>query len=63
MADRHEVSGLLYGEIFDAVALFHQLLLHRRRRARKAAPHDFVVLSGLLKAFSLQLELKILAIL
>ena len=31
MADRHEVSGLLYGEIFDAVALFHQLLLHRRR--------------------------------
>ena len=31
--------------------------------ARNAAPHDFVTLSGLLKAFSLQLELKILAIL
>ena len=30
-ADQQEVSGLLYGEIFDAVALFHQLLLHRRR--------------------------------
>ena len=30
--------------------------------ARNAAPHDFVTLSGLLKAFSLQLELKILAI-
>ena len=30
--------------------------------ARKAAPHDFVALSGLLKAVSLQLELKILAI-
>ena len=31
--------------------------------ARIAEPHDFVTLSGLLKAFSLQLELKILAIL
>ena len=30
--------------------------------ARKAAPHDFVALSGLLKAVSLQPELKILAI-
>ena len=30
--------------------------------ARNAAPHDFVTLSGLLKAFSLQSELKILAI-
>ena len=30
--------------------------------ARIAEPHDFVTLSGLLKAFSLQLELKILAI-
>ena len=30
--------------------------------ARKAAPHDFVTLSGLLKAVSLQPELKILAI-
>ncbi len=30
--------------------------------ARNAAPHDFVTLSCLLKAFSLQPELKILAI-
>ena len=30
--------------------------------ARNAAPHDFVTLSWLLKAFSLQPELKILAI-
>ena len=30
--------------------------------ARNAEPHDFVTLSGLLKAVSLQLELKILAI-
>ena len=30
--------------------------------ARNAAPHDFVTLSGLLKAFCLQLESKILAI-
>ena len=31
MADRHEVSGLLYGEISDAVALVGHSSLHRRR--------------------------------
>ena len=30
MADRHEVSGLLYGEISDAVALVGHYSLHRR---------------------------------
>ena len=31
MADRHEVSGLLYGEISDAVVLVGHSSLHRRR--------------------------------
>ena len=63
MADRHEVCGQSHDQILDDVALVdicHSTALGDV--ARRHARHDFVTLSGLLKAFSLQLELKILAI-